>query len=77
MSWAAGVSYGLTGIRKAMCKLASPFQQACLQAKHRIEELCGPGHTQWRDPYRRAARPARRPIRCDATPRSPLGQTIR
>ena len=31
--------YVLTGIRKTMRKLASPFQLACLQARHRIEEL--------------------------------------
>jgi Transposase DDE domain len=31
--------YVLTGIRKNMRKLASQFQLACLQARHRIEEL--------------------------------------
>jgi hypothetical protein len=31
--------YVLTGIRKTMRKLASQFQLACLQARHRIEEL--------------------------------------
>jgi hypothetical protein len=31
--------YLLTAIRKNMRKLASPFQLACLQARHRIEEL--------------------------------------
>jgi Transposase DDE domain len=31
--------YLLTGIRKNMRKLASQFQLACLQARHRIEEL--------------------------------------
>jgi len=33
-----GVSV-LTGIRKNMRKLASPFQLACLQLRHRAEEL--------------------------------------
>jgi len=31
----------ITGIRKNMKKLASQFQIACLQARHRVEELFG------------------------------------